>query len=55
MLYFCEVKEINYGYIEVDAKSPTEAYRLAAEQYDGGNTVWHRTTYDIDVEESVVE
>ena len=40
MKYSFDVKEINYGTVVVDAKSPEEAKAKAVAAYTMGNTIW---------------
>lgn len=47
MKYRVKVKEINYGTIEVDAKSPEEAAEIAEASYTMGNTVWNSGEYEL--------
>ena len=47
MKYTVEVKEINYGTIVVDAKSPEEAQEKAEAGYTMGNTVWSSGEYEL--------
>ncbi len=47
MKYTVEVKEINYGTIVVDAKSPEEAQEKAEASYTMGNTVWSSGEYKL--------
>ena len=47
MKYSVEVKEINYGTIVVDAKSPEDAKINADAAYSLGNTVWQSGEYEL--------
>lgn len=47
MKYTVEVKEINYGTIVVDAKSPEDAKIKADAAYSLGNTVWQSGEYEL--------
>lgn len=47
MKYSVEVKEINYGTIVVDAKSPEDAQEKAEANYNMGNTAWHSGEYEL--------
>ena len=47
MKYSVDVKEINYGTIVVDAKSPEEAIEKAEAGYTMGNTVWQSGEYEL--------
>lgn len=51
MKYICNVKEISYGTIEVEANSRQEAQDKAEAQYQCGNTYWSNGEYEIDTEE----
>ncbi len=47
MKYAVEVKEINYGTVEVEATSPEEALNKAEAGYSLGRTVWHPGEYEV--------
>ena len=47
MKFSVDVKEINYGTIVVDAKSPEEAIEKAEAGYTMGNTVWQSGEYEL--------
>ena len=47
MKYRISVKEISYGYIEVDAASEAEAYEKAEGQYAMGMTMWDQGEYEL--------
>ena len=47
MKYRISVKEINYGCIEVEAASETEAYEKAEAKYAMGMTVWDQGEYEL--------
>lgn len=47
MKYRFDVKEINYGTIEVEANSLEEAQNKAEAGYTMGNTVWSSGEYEI--------
>ena len=51
MKYICNVKEISYGTIEVEANSRQEAQDKAEAQYQNGNTIWTSGEYEIEAEE----
>jgi len=51
MKYICNVKEICYGTIEVEANSLQEAQDKAEAQYHSGNTIWSSGEYEIEAEE----
>ena len=51
MKYLCNVKEISYGVIEVEADSRQEAQDKAEAQYQLGNTIWNSGEYEIEAEE----
>lgn len=51
MKYVCNVKEISYGTIEVEAESAKEAQNKAEAQYQLGNTIWSDGEYEIEAEE----
>ena len=51
MKYLCNVKEISYGVIEVEADSRQEAQDKAEAQYQLGNTIWDSGEYEISAEE----
>ena len=51
MKYVCNVKEISYGTIEVEAENRQEAQNKAEAQYQNGNTVWSSGEYEIEAEE----
>ena len=46
MRYNVEVKEINYGTVQVEASSPEEAIAKAEAAYSIGNTVWQSGEYE---------
>ena len=46
MRYNVEVKEINYGTVQVEANSPEEAIAKAEAAYSMGNTVWQSGEYE---------
>lgn len=45
MKYHIDVKEINYGCIEIEASSEEEAYEKAEAAYTMGQTVWDQGEY----------
>ena len=47
MKYSVEVKEINYGSIIVNAKSPEDALEKAEANYNMVNAVWHSGEYEL--------
>lgn len=47
MKYSVEVKEINYGTVVVDAKSPEDAKAKADAAHTMGNTVWKSGEYEL--------
>lgn len=47
MKYLIDVKEINYGCIEVEANSKEEAYEKAEADYTLGRTVWDQGEYEL--------
>ncbi len=47
MKYLVDVKEINYGVIEVEAASPEEALSRAEAGYAMGRTVWSSGEYEL--------
>jgi len=47
-IYGVKVKEIQYGYIELDASSKEEALARAQEAYENGDTVWHDSKAEYD-------
>lgn len=47
MKYKVDIKEINYGTIVVDARSPEEALEIAEAKYTLGDTVWNSGEYEI--------
>ena len=47
MKYSFDVKEINYGTIVVDAKTPEEAKAKADAAYTMGNTIWQSGEYEL--------
>ncbi len=47
MKFMVQVKEINYGVIEVEASSPEEALSKAEAGYSMGNTVWDSGEYEL--------
>ena len=51
MKFICNVKEISYGTIEVEAESCQEAQDKAETQYMHGNTNWSGGEYEIEAEE----
>ena len=51
MKFICNVKEISYGTIEVEANSPKEAQDKAEAEYMNGNTIWSSGEYEIEAEE----
>ena len=51
MRFVCNVKEISYGTIEVEADSRQEAQDKAEAQYQLGNTNWSSGEYEIEAEE----
>lgn len=51
MKYFFNVKEINYGCIEVEAEDYDKAREMADEQYSMGNTIWKGGEYEIEQHE----
>lgn len=46
MRYNVEVKEVNYGTVQVEASSPEEAIAKAETAYSMGNTVWQSGEYE---------
>jgi len=48
--YKIYVEEVNYGFIEVEAKDGDEAQDLANEIYEEGNVSWVRTDVDFNIE-----
>ena len=46
MRYNVEVKEINYGTVQVEANSPEEAIAKAEAAYSMGNTLWQSGEYE---------
>ena len=52
MKYTFQVKEVSYGYIEVDAENEEQAKELADHQYAMGNTIWRGGEYELEVEET---
>lgn len=51
MKFVCNVKEISYGTIEIEADSAKEAQDKAEAQYQLGNTNWSGGEYEIEAEE----
>ena len=51
MKFVCNVKEISYGTIVVEADSAKEAQDKAEAQYQLGNTIWSDGEYEIEAEE----
>lgn len=51
MKFICNVKEISYGTIEVEADDPKEAQNKAEAEYMRGNTIWSSGEYEIEAEE----
>lgn len=49
--YIVKVKEISYGYMEIEANSQEEAENLAEYKYDRGFTNWTGGEYELDVTE----
>jgi len=47
MKYRIDVKEINYGCIEIEASSKEEAYEKAEAAYTMGQTVWDQGEYEL--------
>jgi len=48
--YKIYVEEVNYGFIEVDAKDEEEAQDLANELYEEGNVTWGRSNVNFNVD-----
>lgn len=46
MKYSIQVKEINYGVLEIEATSKEEALAKAEERYAMGQTVWNSGEYE---------
>jgi len=47
MTYMVDIKEVSYGYIEVEAESAEEAEKLAHQGYDSGNVFWNKFEYEL--------
>ena len=47
MRYNVEVKEINYGTVQVEANSPEEAIAKAETTYSMGSTIWSSGEYEL--------
>ena len=43
MQYEFEVKEINYGYLKIEANSREEAKEKSIEEYEKGNVLWNNS------------
>lgn len=47
MKYRINVKEINYGCIEIEAVSEQDAYEKAEAAYAMGETIWDQGNYEL--------
>jgi hypothetical protein len=46
--YLVNVKEINYGWVEVEARDEQEASDKATMEIENGNVVWTKTDCEIE-------